>query len=198
MEEPFVTRDFVWIESSGSDVSADPFAYESDLSSQNSGDLDALFARHKPLLEVDPDSIHMQHLFWSQNTGPMPNPPSSIPSDQVGQTNNTLHWTWVNEARTFMTNGELREATKSSSAIESDSETVVMFNLDKLNEDRPIWLRGAAWERGQIPESTEGLIDPLVSRVDRDRLRVEIGGSSNGPNIRESNVMAQTKAQPNP
>ena len=22
--------------------------------------------RHGPLLEVDPDSVHMQHLFWSQ------------------------------------------------------------------------------------------------------------------------------------
>lgn len=35
-----------------------------------------------------------------------------------------------------MTNGELREVTESSSATESDSETVVMFNFDRLNEDR--------------------------------------------------------------
>lgn len=89
-----------------------------------------------------------------------------------------------------MTNGELREVTKSSSATESDSETVVMFNLDRLNDDHFVWLRGAAWEQGQIPESTEGLINSLVSRVDRDRLRAGFGGSSNGPNIRESNVMA--------
>nr|POE58039.1 hypothetical protein CFP56_76532 [Quercus suber] len=115
-----------------------------------------------------PNPIHNPQTMPPRNTSPMPNPPTSIPSNQVGP---------------FMTNGELREATKSSSATESDSETVVMFNLDKLNEDRPVWLRGAAWERGQILESTEGLIDPLVSRVDRDRLRVEIGGSSNGPNI---------------
>ena len=89
-----------------------------------------------------------------------------------------------------MTNGELREVTKSSSATESDSEIVVMFNLDRLNDDHLVWLRGAAWEQGQIPESTEGLIDYLVSRVDKDRLRAEFGGSSNGPSIRESNVMA--------
>ena len=51
----------------------------------------------------------------------------------------------------------------------------------------------ATWgcmEQGQIPESIEGLIDSLVSRVDRDRLRAEFRGSSNGPSIRESNVMA--------
>ena len=89
-----------------------------------------------------------------------------------------------------MTNGELREVTESSSATESDSETVVMFNLDRLNDDHLIWLRGVAWEQGQIPKSTKGLIDSLVSRVDRDRLQAKFGGSSNGPSICESNVMA--------
>ena len=89
-----------------------------------------------------------------------------------------------------MTNGELREVTKFSLATKSDSDTVVMFNLDKLNDDHLVWLRGVAWEQGQIPESTEGLIDSLVSRVDRDRLQAEFGGSSNGPSIHESNVMA--------
>lgn len=33
-----------------------------------------------------------------------------------------------------MTNRELREETDSTSATKSDSETVVMYNLDKLNE----------------------------------------------------------------
>ena len=88
-----------------------------------------------------------------------------------------------------MTNGELKEVTKFSLATKSDSEIVVMFNLDRLNDDHLVWLCGAAWEQGQIPESTEGLIDSLVSRVDRDRLQAEFGGSSNGPSIRESNVM---------
>ena len=66
MEEPSVTRDFAWTESGGSDASADPFADESDWSSQNSDDLDAPFASNGPLLEADPDSVHMQRLFWSQ------------------------------------------------------------------------------------------------------------------------------------
>ena len=63
-----------------------------------------------------------------------------------------------------MTNGELREVTKSFSTIESDSEAVVMLNLDRLNEDRPELLHGTAWERGQIPESTDGLISSLVNK----------------------------------
>nr|POF05740.1 dna-directed rna polymerases ii, iv and v subunit 11 [Quercus suber] len=86
---------------------------------------------------------------------------------------------------------ELKEVTEYSLATESDSETIVMFNLDILNDDRPVWLRGAAWERVQILESTKGLIDPLVNRVDRDRLWAKFGGLHNGPSIRESNVVAQ-------
>ena len=61
-----MTRDFAWTESSGSDSSAEPFTDDSDRSSQISDDLDALFARHGPLLEADPDSVHMQRLFWRQ------------------------------------------------------------------------------------------------------------------------------------
>ena len=68
MGDPFVNRDFAWTESSGSDVSADPFADDSDLDSQSSDELETLFTRHGPLLEADPESIHMQHLFWSQCT----------------------------------------------------------------------------------------------------------------------------------
>ena len=66
MEEPSVTRDFAWTESSGSDASAEPFTNDSDRSSQFSDDLDAPFARHGLLLEADPDSVHMQRLFWRQ------------------------------------------------------------------------------------------------------------------------------------
>ena len=61
-----MTRDFAWTESSGSDASAEPFTDDSDRSSQISDDLDAPFARHGPLLEADPDSVHMQRLFWRQ------------------------------------------------------------------------------------------------------------------------------------
>ena len=90
-----------------------------------------------------------------------------------------------------MTNGELREISEDSSATVSESDTVIMFNLDRLNENRPDWLRGDAWERGQIPESSEGLIDNLGSRLVRDRPRVDAGRTSNGSNLNESNVLAQ-------
>ena len=66
MGDPSITRDFAWTETSGSDVSANPFADESDLSSQSNDDLEASFTRHGPLVEADPDSIHMQRLFWNQ------------------------------------------------------------------------------------------------------------------------------------
>ena len=126
-----------------------------------------------------------------RDISPVSNPPIDMPNSQGGQTNGTIRWTWVNEAGPFMTNGELREISESSSATVSESETVVMFNLDRLNENRPDWLLGDAWERGQIPESSEGLIDNLGSRLVRDKLRFEAGSPSNGSNLNESNVMAQ-------
>ena len=38
------------------------------MDSQSSDELEAPFARHGPLLEADPESFHMQRLFWSQCT----------------------------------------------------------------------------------------------------------------------------------
>lgn len=75
---------------------------------------------------------------------PIPNPHTKMHADQGVQNNNSMHWMWVNGANLFMTNGELREVTESSSATESDSKTVVMFNVDRLNDDRPVWLYGTA------------------------------------------------------
>ena len=46
-----------------------------------------------------------------------------------------------------MTNGVLRRTSRSSSATDSD-ETVLLFNLDRLNEERPEWVRRDAWDRG--------------------------------------------------
>ena len=66
MGDSSVIRDFAWTESSGSDDGVDPFADDSDFYSQSSDDLEAPFARHGPLLEADPDSLHMQRLFWGQ------------------------------------------------------------------------------------------------------------------------------------
>ena len=90
---------------------------------------------------------------------------------------------WVNGIGLSLTNGELREATGSSSATESDSETVVLFNLDRHNDNRPEWLRGIAQERGQIPESPDGLNNPVFNREERVRVRVVVGSVRNGPSF---------------
>nr|POE78111.1 hypothetical protein CFP56_37903 [Quercus suber] len=90
---------------------------------------------------------------------------------------------WVNGLGPVMMKGVLREATGSSLATESDSEMVVMFNLDRLNDDHPKWLRGNAWERGQILESTDELINSLVNGADRDRLQTVLGSVRHGPSI---------------
>ena len=82
-----------------------------------------------------------------------------------------------------MTNGEIREATGSYSATESDSETVVLFNLDRLNDNRLEWLCGNAWERGQILKSTDGLNNHMVNSEERNRLRVAVGSVRNGPSF---------------
>lgn len=58
-----------------------------------------------------------------------------------------------------------------------------MFNLDNLNTDRPEVLPNSTWNRWQIPESPDSMIETLVQRVDRGRFRFEVGNSSNGPNL---------------
>ncbi|KAK9985960.1 hypothetical protein SO802_030911 [Lithocarpus litseifolius] len=118
----------------------------------------------------------------SNSTTPTPQP-SSLHQDI---THASLHiailYLSINRGP-VMTNGVLREATGSSSVIESDSKTIVMFNLDRLNDDRPEWLRGNAWEQGQIPESTDGLINSLVNGEDRDRLPAIAGSVRHGPSF---------------
>ena len=70
MGDSSVIRDFAWTESSGSDDGVDPFADESDFSSQSSDDLEAPFARHGPLLEADPDSLRLNFVsIWVQLHG---------------------------------------------------------------------------------------------------------------------------------
>lgn len=70
-----------------------------------------------------------------------------------------------------------------SPETKSDSITALMFNLDNLNTDRPEVLPNSTWNRGQIPESPDSMIETLVQRVDRGRFRFEVGNSSNGPNL---------------
>ena len=59
---------------------------------------------------------------------PSRNSNTSMHATPENQNNNSLHEMWVNGIGLSLTNGELREATGSSSATESDSETVVLFN----------------------------------------------------------------------
>ena len=86
----------------------------------------------------------------------------------------------------FITKGELRGSNMDSSEVESDSVTERLYNLDKLNEDRPEVLVGAAWRRGQIPESPEELVESLVQRVNRGMVRFERGSSSLGQNLQST------------
>ena len=104
-----------------------------------------------------------------------------------------LHWTWIGEHGPFMTNGTLRENSRSNSDTDSD-ETVLMFNLDRLNEGYPDWVRRDAWSRRQIPVIPNPFIDNLVQRVDRNRLRFGVGDSSTGPQIRRIHDLGQDES----
>ena len=58
-----------------------------------------------------------------------------------------------------------------------------MFNLDNLNSVRLEVLPNSNWNRGQIIESLDSFIESIVRRVDRDRIKYEIGESSTGPHL---------------
>nr|POF25750.1 hypothetical protein CFP56_56168 [Quercus suber] len=143
------------------------------------------------------DAPHNQNLNLNMHADPPSEPNSSLNSNtsmhatQENHNHNSLHEMWVNGIGPFLMNGELREATGSYLAIETDSETVVLFNLDRRNDNRPKWLRGDAWERGQIPESLDGLNNPVVNREERDRLRVAVRNMQRGP----SSISASGSAQ---
>nr|POE55683.1 hypothetical protein CFP56_59234 [Quercus suber] len=91
-----------------------------------------------------------------------------------------LKWTWLANAGPFITNGEVKESQALSSDTESDSVTVTMFNLDKLNDVRLEVKQGSTWEKGHISESPDSFIESLVQRVDRRRFRFELVESSIG------------------
>ena len=78
-----------------------------------------------------------------------------------------LRWIWVGQDGPFITNGEFREQrqTSSDSKTKSDSLTATLFNLDSINETRLEVMQGATWSHGQIPESLESFIEPLVQRT---------------------------------
>ena len=56
-------------------------------------------------------------------------------------------------------------------------------------------LQGAAWGRGQIPESPDSFIESLVQRVDRGRFKCEIGSSSNKPQVQRPQTLPSEMGQ---
>lgn len=106
-----------------------------------------------------------------------------------------LKWTWVEGAGPFITNGVLSEPPVPHLESESDSITAAMFNLDALNEVRPEVMPNSTCDRGQIPESPDSFIKTLVQRVDRGRSRFELGDSSNGSCLNNSEAQIHAEAQ---
>lgn len=64
MEDYFTAREYGWTKSSDSKVSSELFANEIEANPQSSEGEEVPFARHGPVLEVDPKEISMQHDFW--------------------------------------------------------------------------------------------------------------------------------------
>lgn len=102
----------------------------------------------------------------------------------------TLRWTWIDGNGPFITNSVLRENPFSSFDTESDLVTATMFNLENLNANNLEAYQGVAQRRGQIPEVPGSYIESLVRRVNRSKLRFEIGVPSTGPSIRRSQDLA--------
>ena len=98
-----------------------------------------------------------------------------------------LKWTWIEGCGPFITNGQSCHSQFEASDTESDT-TVVMFNLDQLNEERPEARQDQGWAKGCIPESPDSFIESLVQRVDCGRCRFELGGSSYGPSLIDTSV----------
>ena len=92
----------------------------------------------------------------------------------------------------YITTGELREHIEIRSDTKSEFETVKVFNLDKLNEDHPEWLRRDARDGGQILESPDSFAHSLVHRLNRERLRFEFGNSSTRSRLRRPQDVSQT------
>ena len=63
MDEFFNTRKYGWTESSDSDISIDPLADDLELDSGSSGGNEVPFARHGPLIKVDPFDLSNQKEF---------------------------------------------------------------------------------------------------------------------------------------
>ena len=123
---------------------------------------------------------------------PIPSPPRpnhastssfSLRPPWVTHASTGLKWTWIGQDGPFLTTWDLRDTNQDSSETESESLTATFFNLDSLNASRLEAMQGTTWMHGQIPESRDFAIPPLVQRVNRGRLRFEVGDSSLGPRL---------------
>ena len=63
MDDPILSREFGWTESSESDINDDPFADEVDSDFQSSEEDEVPFARHGPLVKADTEELCMQREF---------------------------------------------------------------------------------------------------------------------------------------
>ena len=81
-----------------------------------------------------------------------------------------------------MTNGNSQHPYFEDSETGSDA-TTIMFNLDNLNEERPMVAQNGLWRKGCVPKSPDSFIESLVQRVDHGRFRFELGGPSDGPSL---------------
>ena len=66
-----------------------------------------------------------------------------------------------------------------------------MFNKDNLNNGRLKWVRRDAWDVGQILEDVDSIVQLVVNRVDRDRLRFELVNPNSGPSIKRVSEVGQ-------
>ena len=96
-----------------------------------------------------------------------------------------LQWTWKEDSGPFITNGQSYHSQFTDSDNDSDT-TTIMFNLDSLNDTGPEAMQNQGWEKGCIPESPDSFIESLVQRVDSGRFKFELGDSSTGPSLRNS------------
>ena len=64
MNDFFNTKEYGWIENSDSDINSDPLADDSDTNSRTSVEFEVPFARHGPIIKVDPSNLSSQRDFW--------------------------------------------------------------------------------------------------------------------------------------
>ena len=120
------------------------------------------------------------HLSNSTNDASFSIRPSWMPL-----VDSNLKWACIKGNRPFITNGQSNHPHFETLELESDT-TTSKFNLDSLNEDRPEILQDQDWAIGCIPESSTSFIESLVQQVNRGRFRFELGNSSNGPRLLDS------------